>query len=293
LEADGIFAIFASESSVAEEVVGAWYADYPKSGSIYQGEDRDDLTYTRVVQYYKFEADGTGVWTEFLYDAGGKCVMQYGSMVGVDPDGAFTYTVAPDGLIQVTMLHNYADEMPKSWSLAYADGNSSGAETQHKKGIVSMPVVLPLIIKGMLDYSPELKDYRIEDFLSQQFFDTGIIDWLNSKDYSTDDIEKKLVELVDNGLTANGRTYTQNRWLRCWRSDTPATSSVHTGRHGARPTSCSPPRAMDAHAADEGKLFKVWDDAFSTSDHVDGGFTFFVNMGMMHNLAQQFQWLTE
>ena len=49
----------------------------------------------------------------------------------------------------------------------------------------------------------------------------------------------------------------------------------------------------DAHAADEGKLFKEWDDAFSTADHVDGGFAFFVNIGMMHSLAQQFQWLTE
>lgn len=49
----------------------------------------------------------------------------------------------------------------------------------------------------------------------------------------------------------------------------------------------------DAHAADEGKLFKVWDDTFSTADHVDGGFAFFVNIGMMHSLARQFQWLTE
>lgn len=49
----------------------------------------------------------------------------------------------------------------------------------------------------------------------------------------------------------------------------------------------------DAHAADEGRLFKVWDDTLSTADHVDGGFTFFVSIGMTHALAQQFQWLSE
>ena len=155
-------------------MVGAWYADYPKSGSIYQGEDRDDLTYTRVVQYYKFEADGTGVWTEFLYDAGGKCVMQYGSMVGVDPDGAFTYTVAPDGLIQVTMLHNYADEMPKSWSLAYADGKIAGADGSHPFSLGQATAAQTAAVKaldetyhgGELTGSQRLKFER-KEFLAQ------------------------------------------------------------------------------------------------------------------------------
>ena len=46
---------------------------------------------------------------------------------------------------------------------------------------------------------------------------------------------------------------------------------------------------------DNGDSFgvKTPDDTFSTSDHVDGAFTFFVNMGLMHHLTQQFKWLTE
>lgn len=599
---------------IDRDVTGAWLAEYAKKGTIYQGEDRDDLVYTRAIQYYQFEADGTGVWTEFLFDDKGQCVMQYGSMVGVDPDGAFHYTVSPDGDIHVMLLHPYFEEVPQSWTLSFADdkisgtdagepftmtrataeqtaqikewdesyhgggitgstrlkfekketmsesttysfeyptksytgedillsatliawtpaapkagdkiesvhiynhytitadrecptscisqgvtqeqnllrmlcledygtrigtpvpfvgrciviapdyegygltkdrvhpymaqqvtaqqvadattyglalyrkelaqtgnsllplsddwrsftlgysqggstslavhryieennldealrfqgsicgdgphdliatmryyfddnGDSFGAETGHRKGVVTMPVVLPLIIKGMLDSSPELKGYQLEDFLSQQFIDTGIVDWLSSKDFSTDDIDQKLVGQVENGLTANGRTYTAEQmaemfevknisnsfgtyksvWGKADKLFTPegyayfsnadnfksvpaqstdACTALHRALAQNSITTGWQPRHRiaflhskgdmvvpysnylsfrDAHAADEGTLFKVWDDAFSTSDHVDGGFQFFVNMGMMHSLANQFQWLT-
>lgn len=216
-------------------------------------------------------------------------------------------------------------------------------------------MVLPLIIKGMLDHSPELKGYQLGDFLSQQFLNTGIIDWINSKDYSTEDIEKKLVEQVENRLTANGRTYTPEQMAEMFEVKTVSTSwgtakaawgkaeklftpqaiayfgnadnfksvptqstDACTALHRAMAqnsitTGWQPKHRIaflhskadmvvpysnylsfrDAHAADEGKLFKVWDDTFSTADHVDGGFAFFVNIGMMHSLARQFQWLTE
>lgn len=603
--------------SVADEVVGAWYAEYQQSGTVYQGEDQDKLVYASVVQYYQFEADGTGVWTKFLFDADGKCIMQYGSMVGIDPDGAFTYTVSPDGKINVTLLHNYADDQSWAWSLTYADGmiagkdggaayslsrataeqtaavkatdesfhgggltgsdrlrferkefvasgnattftfeypsmsytgedillsavlvawtpterqagdkietvniynhftitadrecptssltqgdtqeqnllkmmcmadygsrvgvpapfvgkcitiapdyegygltkdrvhpymaqeltaqqvvdavtyglelyrkevaqagstllpmsddwrsfafgysqggstslavqhyleetgldetlhfqgsicgdgpydliatlryyfddngDSLGAATAHKKGIMTMPVVLPLIIKGMVDSEPELTGYKIEDFLSQQFLDTGIIDWLTSKDYSTEDIEKKLVEQVENGLTANGRTYTPEQmaemmelttisnmfgtnkttWGKAEKLFTPecyayfanadnfktvpakstdACTALHRALARNSITSGWQPKHRivflhskgdmvvpysnylsfrDAHAAGEGRLFKVYDDSFSFSDHIDGGFTFFTNMGLIHSFAEYFLWLTE
>ena len=235
------------------------------------------------------------------------------------------------------------------------NGDSFGVKTLHRKGLVTMPVVLPLIIKGMIDSSPELKGYRLEDFLSQQFIDTGIVEWIKSKEYSTEDIEKKLVEQVEKGLTANGRSYTPEQmaemfelttvntswgtskaaWGKAEKLFTPesyayfanadnfrsvpaqstdactalhralAQNSITTGWQPKHRIAFLHSKAdmvvpysnylsfRNAHAADEGKLFKVWDDTFSTADHVDGGFAFFVNMGMMHNLAQQFKWLTE
>ena len=199
------------------------------------------------------------------------------------------------------------------------NGQSFGVETAHRKGIVTMPVVLPLIIKGMIDSNPELQGYRLEDFLSQQFIDTGIARWIKSKDYSCEDIERMLVEQVENGLTANGRTYTPAEMAEMFEVTTVSTSwgtakALHRAMaQNSLTTGWQPKHRIaflhskadmvvpysnylafrDAHAADEGRLFKVWDDAFSTSDHVDGGFTFFVNLGMTHALAQQFQWLSE
>lgn len=290
-------------------------------------------------------------WRSFAfgYSQGGStalAVHRYLEEHGLDTSLHFQGSICGDGPYDlIATLRYYFDD----------NGDSYGAETGHRKGIVTMPVVLPLIIKGMLDYSPELKGYRLEDFLSQQFLDTGIIDWLNSKEYSTDDIEKKLVEQVDNGLTANGRTYTPEQmaemlekkyvsnqfgaywsaWGKAEKLFTPesyayfanadnfkqvpakstdactalhralAQNSIATGwqpRHRIAFLHSKGDMVVpyanylsfrDTHTADEGNLFKVWDDAFSTADHVDGGFTFFTNMGLMHSLAQQFQWLAE
>lgn len=68
------------------------------------------------------------------------------------------------------------------------------------------------------------EDYRLEDFLSQQFLDAGIIDWINSKAYSTDEIQQMLVEQVENGLTANGRTYTPEQMAEMFDVKTISTS---------------------------------------------------------------------
>lgn len=87
------------------------------------------------------------------------------------------------------------------------DGTSYGATTSHRKGMCTMPMVLPMIIKGMLDSHPDMQTHTIEDYLSQQFLDTGIMDWLASKQYSTGDISKKWYKQLKNGLTANGRHY--------------------------------------------------------------------------------------
>lgn len=66
---------------------------------------------------------------------------------------------------------------------------------------MSMAVVLPLIIKGMLDSNPYMKTHDAYDYFNPDFLSTGIMNWLNDKQMSTDDIEKKWAEMAKNGET--------------------------------------------------------------------------------------------
>ena len=317
----------------------------------------DAVTYG--LELYRKEAAETGSkvlplsddWKTFAfgYSQGGSttlAVHRYIEQQGLDKDLHFTGSICGDGPYDlVATMRYYFDD----------NGNSYGVETPHTKGCATMPVVLPLIIKGMLDSHPEMKGYRIEDFLSQQLLDTGIMGWLSSKEYSTEDIEKKLVELTENGLSAKGRTYTPEQmaemfevktvssmfgtnktvWGKAQKMFTPAAYAyfantdnfksvpaqsvdANTALHRALAqnsvvTGWQPKHRIvflhsksdmavpyanylsfkEAHAGDEGTLFKVFDDAFSTKDHVDGGFMFFTSLGLMHGLAPYFKWLAE
>lgn len=88
------------------------------------------------------------------------------------------------------------------------NGESYDAETSHRSGMCTMPMVMPMIVKGALDTHPSMQGHTLEDYFSQQFLDTGIMDWLASKSYSTGDISKLWYNQLQNGLDANGRHYT-------------------------------------------------------------------------------------
>lgn len=91
-----------------------------------------------------------------------------------------------------------------------------GNDLEEKK--MSMPVVLPLILKGMCDSNPYMKNHQVSDYLSERFLETGIIDWLTAKEKSTDDITKIWTKLYNEGkggdanyfrsiLTDDGKAY--------------------------------------------------------------------------------------
>lgn len=98
----------------------------------------------------------------------------------------------------ITTIRYYIDD----------DGTSYGTETKHRKGIVTMPIVMPLIIKGMCYANPLLAPYGIENYLSQQLIDTGVLDWIDSKEYTTSDISQMWYSQLKNGLEKDGRHYT-------------------------------------------------------------------------------------
>ena len=80
------------------------------------------------------------------------------------------------------------------------DGTSYGVETPHRKGMVTLPAVIPMILKGMLDTHPAMKAYKIEDLLSQQLLDTGVLGWIDSKAYNLDNISFELYKKFKDGL---------------------------------------------------------------------------------------------
>lgn len=57
---------------------------------------------------------------------------------------------------------------------------------------VYMPVALPLIIKGMLDYNPYMRRHAMSDYFNERFLNTGIVEWIEKKEIATDEIQKKL-----------------------------------------------------------------------------------------------------
>ena len=88
------------------------------------------------------------------------------------------------------------------------DGKSYGVETSHRKDKVTMPLVVPLILKSMCESHPEMKPYSIGSYLSQQLLDTGVLGWIDSKAYTTDEISKKWYNQLQTGVDTLDRHYT-------------------------------------------------------------------------------------
>ena len=86
--------------------------------------------------------------------------------------------------------------------------------TAHRKEKVSMPIVMPLILKGMCDSNPLMKQHYVDDYLSTKFLLTESIKFLEAKandneddQYNTDRINKEYVKMMREGKTGS---YTKN-----------------------------------------------------------------------------------
>lgn len=54
--------------------------------------------------------------------------------------------------------------------------------------VMEMPVVMPLMLKGLCDYSPLMTGHEVSDYLQEHFLETGVIDWITSKEMTTEEI---------------------------------------------------------------------------------------------------------
>lgn len=64
---------------------------------------------------------------------------------------------------------------------------------------VYYPVAAALILNGMVECSPYMVHHNINDYLSTNFTKCGIMDWIATKDYTTNDIRDKLSSYYKSG----------------------------------------------------------------------------------------------
>ena len=86
------------------------------------------------------------------------------------------------------------------------DARDGDNKTTHVKERVSMPVALALIVKGMLDSNPYMRQYKLTDFFSQNFLNTGIIDYIEAKSkpnasdqYTTEQVTAAFLQIKETG----------------------------------------------------------------------------------------------
>ena len=136
-------------------------------------------------------------------------VQRYLEQQGLDETLRYRGTIAGDGPYDLIATMRYYME---------DDGESYGQTTDHRKGLNTMPMVVPMIIKGMLDTHPDMKGHKLEDYLSQQLLDTGIMEWLESKELVVNDIHEKWYQQLQEGLEANGHSYTKEQMAELFES---------------------------------------------------------------------------
>ena len=80
-------------------------------------------------------------------------------------------------------------------------------KTAHDAGSVTMPIVMPLILKGMCDSNPLMRQHTVDEYLSQKFLSTGSLDMIAAKknpkradQFSTEDVTKRYQWQMKYGL---------------------------------------------------------------------------------------------
>lgn len=107
------------------------------------------------------------------------------------------------------------------------NGTSYGGTTDHRKGLCTYPVVVPLIIKGMCSTHPDMAKYRIEDYLSQQLIDTDVLSWIDSKEYTTSEMAQMWYDQLQSGLMTLEHYYSPEQMAELFSSPREGKVSGH------------------------------------------------------------------
>ncbi len=128
---------------------------------------------------------------------------------GLDDELHFAGSVCGDGPYDpIAHLRYYMEDNGRTYHI------KKGTEqtTEHIPGTVSMPIVMPLILKGMCDSNPLMRQHNLTEYLSSRFFATSSTFMLESKSqpnnddqYSTERVGKVYRDCREHGKTWTGK----------------------------------------------------------------------------------------
>ena len=113
------------ETLTAEQLAGLWVTEYAESGTDGQ------LSWTRALDAYRFEADGTGYYECYLMDAG-----KFVKATSVRDYGALHFTISGN---TVTVK---GDRSNKTQTLTYADGTLTAQGKNLLKAIAEQQTLM-------------------------------------------------------------------------------------------------------------------------------------------------------
>ena len=146
------------------------------------------------------------------YSQGGSVALATHKFIetnGLADELHFAGSVCGDGPYDpIAHLRYYMEDNGRTYHIWYGEEQ----KTEHTPGTVSMPIVMPLILKGMCDRNPMMRQHKLSDYLSNQFLATSstmMIDAKknknNSDQYSTEDVVKVYRQCRENGKNWTGK----------------------------------------------------------------------------------------
>ena len=129
---------------------------------------------------------------------------------GLSEELHFAGSVCGDGPYDpVAHLRYYMEDNGRTYDL---NRHNVEEKTNHTPGTISMPIVMPLILKGMCDSNPLMRQHNLTEYLTDRFFATSSTFMLESKSqpnnddqYSTGRVGEVYRDCKNNGKNWTGK----------------------------------------------------------------------------------------
>ena len=129
---------------------------------------------------------------------------------GLSEELHFAGSVCGDGPYDpVAHLRYYMEDNGRTYDL---NRHNVEEKTNHTPGTISMPIVMPLILKGMCDSNPLMRQHNLTEYLTNRFFATSSTFMLESKSqpnnddqYSTGRVGEVYRDCKNNGKSWTGK----------------------------------------------------------------------------------------
>lgn len=189
-----------------------------------------ELTARQVVDAVRYglalynENIGTGLWSFARFEndnwksvcigfsQGGSVSLATHKFIetnGLSEELHFAGSVCGDGPYDpIAHLRYYMEDNGRTYDVE--DGVEH--KTNHTPGTISMPIVMPLILKGMCDSNPLMRQHNLTEYLSNRFFATSSTFMLESKSqpnnddqYSTERVGEVYRDCLNNDKSWTGK----------------------------------------------------------------------------------------